>query len=177
MQVCTGEEYLGECSLQMQTVFKKDAASVCSYEAAETACLPGPGSQQLEIGHPWPGSRKNFSLLQIDILGSPSASCAPLWPQEVQICSDTRAVDTLIRWSGFYTYIDSSAYCQSQGAQAAIQLAAHFPVIPQLFPRFNLTASSALFFRKVLLFLPRHGTEVCSPLAGKLSLMFYLISV
>jgi hypothetical protein len=84
VQVCTGEKYLGGRSpLQMQTMFKKDAATVCSDKAAETACLPGPGPRQLERNHPWPGRRKNFSLLQIDIPGRPSASCASLWPQEV----------------------------------------------------------------------------------------------
>lgn len=65
----------------MQKVFKKDAETVCSDEAAETSCLPGPGPQQLDRGHSWPGSGKNFSLLQI-FWEVPGASCAFLWPQE-----------------------------------------------------------------------------------------------
>lgn len=159
----------------MQKVFKKDAATVCSDEAPKTSCLPGPGPRQLEGGHSWPGSGRDFSLLQI-FWGTPGVSCAPLCPQEVQNCNDL-VLWTLIRWSSFYTYIGSSAHCQSRSAWAAIQPTSHFPVISQLFPRFNFTSSPALFSRKVLLLLPRHGVEACSPLARKLSLMFYLISV
>lgn len=144
--------------------------------AGETTCSPGP-AQQLERGHSWPGSRKNFSLLQVLWeLPVPAVLSSGLRKYRIATtlcCGHLDMVEQLLHLYGQVSLLPKPG---SLGSDAA-QLTPHFPVISQSFPRFNLTSSSALFFRKVLLFLPRHGIEACSPLAGKLSPMLYLISV